>query len=304
MKKIKKGSLAAVLAIILAILTGGVPVFAGNGTSPSITITVNQDERYIEGSTFRLYKVADLNGGLNFSFTEKFKNCKVDLNVDQQARTTEDWMKLATDLVKTVREQGIKEDAEKEIRNREVTFEDLSLGLYLIQGDTTKSGGRTVTYQPVVTYIPQGSNYSVQAQVKTEYSEDNTPTGPAETETPTPTPTSKVTESPSPTDEITDKPNPTGTEKPNPTKKPEDTNTPNPTKTPGGKGNPTTTPKPTRPSATTTPAATPAPKKNTISRLLGVKTGDTSKVVIYVVVMAAAAAALAGTLAARKRHSK
>lgn len=322
-----KGSLAVILAMILAVLTGGMPAFASNltdnGIDPnqqgSITMTVNQDEWYVDGSIFRIYKVADLNGNFSFSYTDKFKNC--DIGVDKiqptgdSKNTASQWMELSTKFIGFVRQQGIEADDAKAIHNRQVTFTGLSLGLYLIQGDTAREGNRTVTYQPVVICIPQRAStseawkYDITAQVKTadpEYAGNptNTPDNPNPTATPTPSGT--VTGTPTP--------GPGTNETPTPTEKPGEPTNPgtNPSTTPGitgtsGGGNTpgnhnSTTPRPTRPSGgnssnINSPSAT-------LRRLLGVKTGDTTKVIVYAVIMAAAAGALIGVLAVRKHKSK
>lgn len=273
---IVKGSLAAVLAILLAILTGGVSVSASslteNGIDPaqkgSITIDVNQDEWYVEGTIFRLYKVADLGENFHFSFTDKFKNCGVEEGqiqpvspTGQPEATADQWMNLSSRFINAVRQQGIPEDNAKSISNREVTFRELSLGLYLIQGDNASADGRSVSYQPVVICIPQRNNpyenwkYSIQSQVKSAYPEYETPTP---TVTPTPTATPKVTATPTTTEKIIRRVTPT----------------PKTTKTTGPR------------------------------RILNVKTGDTVRGIIYVVIMLAAVGVLIGALVARKRHSK
>lgn len=275
-QSIKKGSLAAVLAILLMILTGGSSVFASslaeNGIDPaqkgSITINVSQDEWYVEGTVFRLYKVADLVDDFHFSFTEKFKNCGVEEGriqpvspTGQPDATADQWMSLSTKFISAVRQQGIPEDSAKAIDNREVTFSELPLGLYLIQGDTASEGRRTVSYQPVVICIPQRSsiyenwNYSIQSQVKSAYSEYETPT-PTLTVTPLPTATPNVTATP--------------------TKK-------------------------------IVRRVIPAPKMAKTTgprRILNVKTGDTIRGIVFLVIMLAAAGVLIGALVSRKRHSK
>lgn len=347
-KNMKKGCLIAVLSVILAILTGVSAVTAQasslteNGIDPdykgSITITINQDEWYVEGTIFRLYKVADLNGDFSFSYTDKFRNCGIDAaNIQpvsltgQLEATAQRWMDLSTSFINVVRAQGISEDDARAIRDRKVTFSGLSLGLYLIQGDTAKEGSRTVTYQPVVICIPQRSStseawkYAIESQVKSadpRYTPTGTPT-PTSPENPdnpdnpdhphntgTPTPSQPGTGTPTPTG-----PNPSGTGTPTPTgPNPSGTGTPTPTGTnPGGSGTPTpngpgngnhTTPTPTSPNGTPSNPSNPNSPAGRISRIFGVKTGDTAKIAIYGIIMLAAAVILIVTLAARKKNNK
>lgn len=326
----KKGCLIAIFTLMLAVLTGVSTITAGasslteNGIDPdykgSITITVNQDEWYVEGTIFRLYKVADLNGDFSFSYTDKFKNCGIDVaNIQpvsltgQLEATAQRWMDLSTSFIGVVRQQGISEDDARAIRDRKVTFSGLSLGLYLIQGDTAKEGNRTVTYQPVVICIPQRSStyepwkYAIESQVKSadpQYTPSSTPDNPDNPDHPTgtvtPTPTNPTTGTPTPTN-----PNPSGTGTPTPsnpgTTTPSGTGTP----TPNGPGNDNhTTPTPTSPNGPSSNPKNPTSPAGRISRIFGVRTGDTAKIAIYGIIMLAAAAILIAALTARKKNSK
>lgn len=167
--------LTAFLAVLIAI-ADFVPVSASeleaNGIdrnrSSSITMTVNTDEWYVDGATFRLYKVADLADDLTFSFVDVFRDCGVDVSLSPNS----DYMKTAADLISYVKKNSIKEDASLQIHNRTVTFSNLTLGLYLVQGDTASDGNRTVTYQPVVISVPQRDSaaeswkYDITSKVK------------------------------------------------------------------------------------------------------------------------------------------
>lgn len=177
--------LTAFLAVLIAI-ADFVPVGASeieaNGIernrSSSITMTVNTDEWYVDGATFRLYKVADLADDLTFSFVDAFKDCGVDVSLSPNS----DYMQTAADLISYVQKNNIEEDASLQIHNRTVTFSNLSLGLYLVQGDTATEGNRTVTYQPVVICIPQRNSateswkYDVTSQVKSAKADVTTET--------------------------------------------------------------------------------------------------------------------------------
>lgn len=197
--------LTAFLAVLIAI-ADFVPVGASeieaNGIernrSSSITMTVNTDEWYVDGSTFRLYKVANLTDDLTFSYVDVFKDCGINVGLTPNSVA----MDTASSLIQYVRDNNIKEDMAVQIHNRTMTFSGLGLGLYLIQGDTARDGNRTVTYQPVVICIPQRSSttenwkYDITSQVKSadpQYISTETPS----TETPskpvTPSNTSNTT---------------------------------------------------------------------------------------------------------------
>lgn len=168
-------------------------------TTGSITMTVDKDEWYIDGAKFRLYQVATLNDDLSFTPSLAFKatiDNSDDLNTMIQSKNASEWMKASDDLIQAVEENDIQEDQAIAIHNRTVTFNNLSLGLYLIQGDTAKEGNRTVTYQPVLICIPQRDSnlenwqYNITSHVKMadpEYEYPDTPT-PVPSSTPAPTP--------------------------------------------------------------------------------------------------------------------
>lgn len=178
--------------------------FASEGitqTTGSITMTVDEDEWYIDGATFRLYQVATLNDDLTFTPSASFKSTidsSSTLNTMIQSKNASDWMEISDDLLQAVKKNNIKEDKAIAIHNRSVTFTNLSLGLYLIQGDTSTEGNRTVTYQPVLICIPQRDSnfddwqYYITSHVKNadpEYVATPTPTS-----TPTTEPKSGITD--------------------------------------------------------------------------------------------------------------
>lgn len=189
----KENIIPFLLAIVFAVMmaAGSVPASASeleaNGIErsrpASITMTVNQDEWYVDGSTFRLYKVADLTDDMTFSYVDAFKECGVDVSLSPNAA----WMDTAAELIKYVQDSGIKETASAKIHNRTMTFSGLDLGLYLVQGDTASEGNRTVTYQPVVISVPQRNSaadswtYDVTSHVKSADAKTTTETPSTET---------------------------------------------------------------------------------------------------------------------------
>lgn len=197
--------LTAFLAVLIAV-ADFVPVSASelelNGIdrnrSASITMTVNRDEWYVDGSTFRLYKVAELADDLTFSYVDAFKDCGVDVGLTPNSVA----MDTASSLIQYVRDNNIKEDMAVQIHNRTMTFSGLGLGLYLIQGDTAREGTRTVTYQPVVICIPQRNSttenwkYDITSQVKSadpQYISTETPSTGESSKPVTPSSTSNTT---------------------------------------------------------------------------------------------------------------
>ena len=195
---IVKKMIVIMMAVSLSFLFTIIPVRAdGNtidtGATGSINLRINDDEWYVEGTSFRLYQVATISSDLKFTNTGNFRNADIDLKpaalTGELAATASKWMDASSSLIKYVKKHNIREDAVKQMHNRSCIFDGLVPGLYLIQGDTGREGNRTVTYQPVLICVPQRSdasepwNYNISAAVK---SADPTYSYPSETPTATP----------------------------------------------------------------------------------------------------------------------
>lgn len=227
------------MAASLSFLFTIIPVHADGNTintsaSGFINLRINQDEWYVEGTTFHLYQVETISSDLTFTKTEAFRNADIDLKpvnlTGEQLATATKWMKASSGLISYVRKNHIAENDEKQMYNRSLQFNNLVPGLYLIQGDTGREGNRTVTYQPILICVPQRSNaseqwnYNISAVVK---SADPTYTYPSNnpgkaTSTPETTPAPGTGTSPQPgktpvpgetevPSDITTSPQPSGT---------------------------------------------------------------------------------------------
>ncbi len=292
-------------------------------THGSITLKIPADrpEWYIRGAQFNLYRVADLvndNGKLAFEFTTDFKESGVaekniqaqDWSVDGTGRATNsDWMDTAKALSEYAQKNEIEPDDSKKMNSRTagVTFSDLEVGLYLIQGVTIKEGNRTVTYQPILICIPQRYTakddwkYEIEAELKlADPTYENVPSnGPTTTPSGTVTPAPSGTVTPTPSGSVT----PSGTVTPTPSESvtPSGTITPLPSGT-----NTTPTPSGWTPSATTPGNPPTTPPSGTSpsgpSKLLNVATGDTTSFFVYLGIMITAAAVVCLVFAVRKKH--
>lgn len=271
------------------------------GKKGTITLKIPDDKSswYIEGSQFRLYYVASLESDMTFRLTDNFRNYTAsDLQAvtpTNNEATASKWMEAATSLIEYVRENNIPQDQVRAMTDKTVTFSDLALGLYLIQGDTATEGNRTVTYQPVVICIPQRESaedpwkYDIEAEVK-----HADPTYSNPTDTPTPGPT----ETPSVTPSVTATPSVTGTPSPSTTAVPTKTVTPSP-----GSGSGGNTPGGGSSGKTTVTGTSPSGSGSGSTGILSVLTGDTSGIMTYAGAMIASAAAVCLVLILRKRHN-
>lgn len=193
-------------ALLLAVFSVTSPVHAessdGNqintSANGSIKLQINEDEWYVEGTAFHIYKVSDISSDLKFTNTAAFKNADVDLEpvslTGQLDATADKWEKASGKLIDYVNANKITDNGSAEMHGRYCEFRNLKPGLYLIQGDTGREGNRTVVYQPVLICIPQRAsaeeawNYNITAYVK---SADPTYTHPTPTPSATPSTTSE-----------------------------------------------------------------------------------------------------------------
>lgn len=262
--RICRVAFAVVVAFLLTIVLPYTSVEAADinpAASGSITMTINEDELYVEGATFHLYQVATIDQNLNFTLTEDFAGSNVDvkpisLTSNSQA-TADKWMSIAADLQSYAQKHNLTALQSRQMSDRKAVFRNLGVGLYLVTGDTATEGNKTVTYQPVVICLPQGGSadnrswhYDIVSQVKsanaTYNNEPNNPNNPTNPDNPT---------------------------------------SPNNSTTPGG----STTPGISR----NTPGAGNGGTTGGFSSLLNrVQTGDTGHIIMWIGIMCAAAAVI------------
>lgn len=151
------------------------------------------------GTTFHLYKIADLNDDMQFEYTTAYKDVAkdIDISLENETELTADkWMKDANQLLNVIEKNDIKPDASINT-SKQLTFDNLDFGLYLLKGDPIKIGNKTVTSQPCLISIPNRTlvtdpwNYDIKTEVKqADPTYEYTPT-PAPSTTPVPTETPK-----------------------------------------------------------------------------------------------------------------
>lgn len=160
------------------------------------SITVTKWE--YDGTTFRLYKIADLNDDMQFEYTATYKDVAkdIDISLENETELTADkWMQDANKLLDVIEKNNIQPDYKTKTNNSSCVFSNLPIGLYLLKGDTVKIGNKTVTSQPCLISVPNRVvvtddwNYTITTEVKqADPTYEYTPT-PAPSSTPVPSET-------------------------------------------------------------------------------------------------------------------
>lgn len=162
------------------------------------SITVTKWE--YDGTTFRLYKIADLNDDMQFAYTDTYKDVAkdIDISLENETELTADkWMQDANKLLEVIQKNDIQPDYTTKTNNGSCIFSNLPIGLYLLKGDKVKIGNKTVTSQPCIISIPNRVvvtdpwKYDITTEVKqADPTYEYTPT-PAPSATPVPSETPK-----------------------------------------------------------------------------------------------------------------
>ncbi|MCH5278699.1 MAG: Cna B-type domain-containing protein [Christensenellaceae bacterium] len=153
MNKYLKAVLSLLCAIVMACY---VPIIAADAMPESCSLTleyIDEDAGPLDGCTFRLYHIAD--GNMNdYRLMEEFidKQEEVD-QVDWY--NAEDVADLAVDLSEYITNDDI-EPAQTGTTDQEgrLSFNGLSIGLYLTIGDQLSKDGWIYTPQPTLIWLP------------------------------------------------------------------------------------------------------------------------------------------------------
>lgn len=191
MKQNLKKQFAALLLALCFAVCSAVPALATSASislerkgSVKITLYDSQNDTPLRGGEITLYKVADVvrtNGNLSFAYTGDFKGCSVDLgdltDSSLPAKLEKYLPAAAKGTTRSVSETG------------EVTFKNLSLGLYLVVQTEASKGYEAVNSFVVSLPYKEGSSwvYDVDASPKVGAYIPTVPDEPDEPDTP-PTP--------------------------------------------------------------------------------------------------------------------
>lgn len=178
------------IAMLLTILT--VPALAyeriDTSAETSLILHFTDEGTGLSGASFRLYRVADVSDTVEFALTDDFAKDSVSLDDMKSAGA---WSEMASTLSDFVSANSISPAATGTTgADGSVTFSDLTVGLYLLVGDSLAAGDETYAPAATMMMLPtlqedDSWNYSPSAEVKYTKSQVTKPqdeTGKPETE--------------------------------------------------------------------------------------------------------------------------
>lgn len=163
---------AALLTLLLFLACSAQALAYGRidtGAAASLTARAVYEKETVSGVGLRLYRVAEVTETAEYALTGSFSGADVSLkDVDGAGG----WTKVAAALNKYVEENGISADRTAATgADGSASFAGLSVGLYLLAGDSTVAGDYAYTPTPAVLLLPtltEGDawSYSPAADVK------------------------------------------------------------------------------------------------------------------------------------------
>lgn len=160
------------LCLCFCMLTGqglaASQVWAAESVSPqnpcTITLSYVHDETAVSGVPVKLYRIADVSAGYQYTFTSVFSASGLQLNGIASAG---EWNVIRSTLESYILSKGISaDDTASTDQNGVVSFQNLTPGLYLAQGGRTAQGGLIYTFESAMISVPgRGDDGSLQYQV-------------------------------------------------------------------------------------------------------------------------------------------
>ena len=160
------------LCLCFCLLTGqgmtASNVWAAESVSPqnpcTITLSYVHDGTAVSGVPVKLYRIADVSAGYQYTFTSVFSASGLQLNGIASAG---EWNVIRSTLESYILSKGISaDDTVSTDQNGVVSFQNLTPGLYLAQGGRTAQGGLIYTFESAMISVPgRGDDGSLQYQV-------------------------------------------------------------------------------------------------------------------------------------------
>lgn len=144
---------AMMLSLMLVLSVCGTTAFAyeriDTGADTSLTAYFTENGTGIQGASFKLYRVADVSDAVEYALSGEFSGASVSLDDVESAGT---WTEMALTLSAYAEANGISPvQTAKTGTDGSVTFSGLSVGLYLLTGDTVVVGD--YSYAPAASMI-------------------------------------------------------------------------------------------------------------------------------------------------------
>ena len=160
------------LCLCFCMLTGqglaASKVWAAESVSPqnpcTITLSYVHDGTAVSGVPVKLYRIADVSAGYQYTFTSVFSASGLQLNGIASAG---EWNVIRSTLESYILSKGISADYTAFAdQNGVVSFQNLTQGLYLAQGGRTAQGGLIYTFESALISVPgRGDDGGLQYQV-------------------------------------------------------------------------------------------------------------------------------------------
>lgn len=154
-KKIRKRLTAILISLLLCISCTAGTVYAYGTVNvwqkTSVTVYFAENGNGFSQVNFRIYRVADMNMNGEFTLAGDFRSYPVSLEDMNSSK----WRALSQTLDAYVQRDGL-QPLKTGITGYygAVTFSDLSVGLYLITGDSYTVGNTTYTPEPMLVSLP------------------------------------------------------------------------------------------------------------------------------------------------------
>ena len=130
----------------------------------TITLSYVHDRTAVSGVPVKLYRIADVSAGYQYTFTSVFSASALQLNGITSAG---EWNVIRSTLESYILSKGISADYTAFAdQNGVVSFQNLTQGLYLAQGGRTAQGGLIYTFESALISVPgRGDDGGLQYQV-------------------------------------------------------------------------------------------------------------------------------------------
>ncbi len=178
MNRLVKNLMLAVVAVACAcLLAAPVPACAADRVDPSracsLALTAKAGDVAVEGSEFKLWRVASFDGAGSYVLDQAYEGAGVDVVSLEKAS---DWDSAAKTLLAWAQEQGLGAEAGA-VTNAagQASFSGLEAGLYLVSGSPVTSGETVYTPTTYLESLPRLIDdewaYDVTSQCKVERSD-------------------------------------------------------------------------------------------------------------------------------------
>ena len=138
----------------------------------SLSFVFAPDDTPAKGTEFKIYKVASVSATVSFTLTGDFSSYPIDLSDP----TSDSWSDLASTLPGYIAADGIEPTAAAAADNAGlVKFDNLSTGLYFVQGSVFNANRKNYTPQPFLICLPNRNiddSWQYDAQVTLKYEEE------------------------------------------------------------------------------------------------------------------------------------